>query len=81
VEVGVSTAQGAFQWARTLGRVAAGRPEKSPFVHTTRGRKVVARFDAPVLYELDGGARGTTTRLKVRAVRHRLSVRVPVPDS
>jgi diacylglycerol kinase (ATP) len=77
VEVGVATAQGAFQWARTLGRVAVGRPEKSPFVHTARGRKVVATFDAPILYELDGGARGTTTRLKVRAVQHRLSVRVP----
>jgi diacylglycerol kinase (ATP) len=80
VEVGVSTAQGTFQWARTVGRAAVGRPEKSPFVHTTRGRKIVARFDAPVPYELDGGARGTTRRLKARAVPHGLSIRVPGPE-
>jgi diacylglycerol kinase (ATP) len=80
VEVGVSTAQGAVQWARTIGRVAVGRPERSPFVHTARGRKVVATFDTPVPYELDGGARGTTGRLKARAVPHGLSVRVPAPE-
>jgi YegS/Rv2252/BmrU family lipid kinase len=77
LEIGVSTAQGALQWARTIGRMAAGRSEKSPFVRTARGRKIDARFDEPVVYELDGGARGTTARLKARVVPHGLSVRVP----
>jgi YegS/Rv2252/BmrU family lipid kinase len=77
LEVGVSTARGAFQWGRTLGRMAVGRSEKSPFVETTRGRKIDVRFDEPVIYELDGGARGTTERLKARVVPRGLSVRVP----
>jgi YegS/Rv2252/BmrU family lipid kinase len=77
LEIGVSTARGAFQWARTLGRMAAGRSEKSPFVRTVRGRKIDVRFDEPVLYELDGGTRGTTARLKARVVPGGLSIRVP----
>ena len=77
LEIGVSTAQGAVQWARTVGRMAVGRSEESPFVRTARGRKIDARFDEPVVYELDGGARGTTARLKARVVPRGLSVRVP----
>ena len=81
LEIGVSTAQGAFQWARTLGRMATGRSDKSPFVRTVRGRKIDARFDEPVLYELDGGTRGTTARLKARVVPGGLSIRVPAANS
>ena len=32
VEVGLVTADSPAQWARTFGRLAAGSPEKSPFV-------------------------------------------------
>ncbi|SCG68886.1 diacylglycerol/lipid kinase family protein [Micromonospora halophytica] len=38
LEIGVSTADGAVDWARTLGRMATGRSEDSPFVRITRGR-------------------------------------------
>jgi YegS/Rv2252/BmrU family lipid kinase len=79
LEVGVATAQGALQWARTLARMATGDAERSPFVKTTRGRKVSVRLGAPTVYELDGGARGTVTRLKARAVPDAITVCVPAP--
>jgi diacylglycerol kinase family enzyme len=77
LEIGVSTADGAIDWARTLGRMAAGRSAESPFVRITRGRKVRVRFAAPKTYELDGGARGGATRLKVRVVPGALTVCCP----
>jgi len=66
LEVGVATAKGPLQWARTLGRMAASRSDRSPFVRITRAKKVDVRLGAPMTYELDGGARDTTTRLKAR---------------
>ncbi|GAA4562938.1 diacylglycerol kinase family protein [Micromonospora coerulea] len=77
LEIGVSTASGAVDWARTLGRMAAGRSEDSPFVQITRGRKVTVRFAAPKTYELDGGARTTAKRLKVKVVPDALTVCCP----
>ncbi|SCE92276.1 diacylglycerol/lipid kinase family protein [Micromonospora mirobrigensis] len=77
LDVGVTTATGAIQWARTLGRMAGGRSEDSPFVRITRGRRITVRFGAPMTYELDGGARGETDRLKVRVVPRALTVCCP----
>lgn len=77
LEVGVTTAEGAVQWARTLGRIALDRAERSPFVRTTRARKVDVRFRRPVTYELDGGARPPATRLKVRVAPRAVEVCVP----
>ncbi|MER7165286.1 diacylglycerol kinase family protein [Micromonospora sp. NPDC000207] len=77
LEVGVATASGAVDWARTLGRMAAGRSEESPFVRITRGRSIKVRLDAPRTYELDGGARGETNRLKVKVVPAALTVCCP----
>ncbi|MEU4481264.1 diacylglycerol kinase family protein [Micromonospora sp. NPDC023966] len=77
LEIGVSTASGAVDWARTLGRMAAGRSDESPFVRITRGRKVSVRFAEPNTYELDGGARGTAKRLKVKVVPRALTVCCP----
>ena len=80
LEVGVATASGAVDWARTLGRMAAGRSDESPFVRITRGRKITVRFAAPKTYELDGGARGTAKRLKVKVVPGGLTVCCPEPE-
>jgi diacylglycerol kinase (ATP) len=77
LEVGVATASGPLQWARTLGRMAAGRSDRSPFVRITRGRRIDIKLAAPVRYELDGGARGKTTRLKVRVVPGAVTVCLP----
>ncbi|WP_326552758.1 diacylglycerol/lipid kinase family protein [Micromonospora sp. NBC_01813] len=77
LEVGVATAQGAVQWARTLGRMAVGRSEKSPFVRVTRARRIDIRLTEPMTYELDGGARAPSKRMKVRVVPAAITVCVP----
>jgi diacylglycerol kinase (ATP) len=80
LDVGVTTATGAVQWARVLTRMAAGRSDRSPLVRITRARKVRVRLDAPLRYELDGGARGRTRRLKARVVPAAITVCVPVGE-
>jgi diacylglycerol kinase family enzyme len=77
LEVGVSTATGAMQWARTLGRMAFGRTDASPFVRVASARKVKVRFAEPVLLELDGGARAEVRKLKARAVPSAITIAVP----
>jgi diacylglycerol kinase (ATP) len=77
LEVGVTTATGPVQWARTLGRMAVGRSDRSPFVRITRARRADVRLDRPMMYELDGGSRTTTTRLKVKVVPAAVTVCVP----
>jgi diacylglycerol kinase (ATP) len=76
LDVGVCTAQGVFEWSRALGRMVAGRPNESPFVRTTRAKAVDVRWDEPVTYELDGGAREPVKRLKVNVVPAAITVRV-----
>ena len=72
LEIGVVTAEGTAQWLRVLGRAARKQADQSPFVHTTRGKKVDVRLDKASLYELDGGSRSKVKRLKYRdqAPRH-----------
>jgi diacylglycerol kinase (ATP) len=79
MEVGVATAEGALAWARTLGRMAAGRSDRSPFVQITRAKAADITFGTPMRYELDGGARDTTRRLKARIDPGALTVCVPEP--
>jgi diacylglycerol kinase (ATP) len=77
LELGVVTAKNPVQWARTLGRVALGTSEKSPFVEVTRGKKFRVRFDRPSLYELDGGDRPSVTKMKIKV--HPSSIKICVP--
>jgi diacylglycerol kinase (ATP) len=77
LELGVVTAKNPVEWARTLGRVALGTSEKSPFVQLTRGKKFRIRFDRPLLYELDGGARPATAKMRIKV--HPASIKVCVP--
>jgi len=65
LELGVVTARNPADWARALSRVARGHAERSPFVALTRGRQFKIRFDRPVPYELDGGARPPVTSLSI----------------
>ena len=58
LELGVLTAKSAAQWARTLGRVATGRAEKSPFVRGDAGD--VLRHPVPQARRLRGGRRHPT---------------------
>jgi diacylglycerol kinase (ATP) len=77
LELGVVTAKNPIQWTRTLGRMAIGTTAKSPFVNTTRGKKFVIDFDRRFPYELDGGARPSTTKLRIRV--HPSSIHICVP--
>ncbi len=81
LELGVVTADGMLQWARALARTATGKPERSPFVELTSGRKFSVRFDRPVPYELDGGDRTKAKRLKVRIEPAAVTVCVPTTEA
>jgi diacylglycerol kinase (ATP) len=77
LEVGVVTAQGLAQWGRVIGWILLARPERSKHVRMTRGASAKVKFDRDVHYELDGGARPPTRRLRVAV--EPLSVIVSVP--
>jgi diacylglycerol kinase (ATP) len=77
LELGVVTAQNPVEWARTFGRVALGRAERSPFVEVTRGRKFRVRFDRKLPYELDGGTRQAVRDMRIKV--HPGSITVCVP--
>ncbi len=80
LDLGVVSADGVLQWARVLGRVVAhGDIDRSPFVRSTQATKIDVRFDRKVPYEIDGGERGKTDRLKVRVRPH--AVMICVPDA
>jgi diacylglycerol kinase (ATP) len=79
LELGVVTARNPVEWARTLGRVALGRTEKSPFVEVTRGKRIKVTFSRALPYELDGGARGAATTLKVKVAPASITICVPDP--
>ena len=65
LELGVVTADGLTDWARTLARTALGSSAKSPFVQVTRAKKITITFGEKVLYELDGGDRDEVEKLKI----------------
>lgn len=77
LEVGVTSAEGVGQWARTVARTAIGTTAKSPFVQVTKAKKVRIELDRKVAYELDGGAREPTKLLKVKIQPDAITVRVP----
>jgi diacylglycerol kinase (ATP) len=79
LELGVVTARNPVEWARTLGRVALGKAENSPFVEVTRGRRIKVTFSRALPYELDGGARPAATKLTVKVRPASITVCVPVP--
>lgn len=77
LDVGVVTADGLWQWARTLGRTAFGDASASPFVQTTTARTIDVRLDHKVPYEMDGGDRPKSKRLDIEVVPAAISVCVP----
>lgn len=78
LEVGVVTAATAWEWMRTLTRTAVGDPNRSPFVRTTRATRVDVKLRRAMPYELDGGDREATKRLRLRVRPGAVRVRVPV---
>ncbi len=77
LNLGVVNADGLLDWARVLGKTAVGRTTSSPFVRTTTATKIVVELKAKTPYELDGGDRPKTKRLKFRVKPAAISVCVP----
>ncbi len=77
LEVGVVTAKGPMQWARVVGRMAVGRPDASKLVHMTNGERIDVRLSHRTPYELDGGDRPATKRLRAAVEAGAVTVRVP----
>jgi diacylglycerol kinase (ATP) len=77
LELGVVTAKNPAEWARTLGRLAVGRAEQSPFVEATRGEDFRIRFASKLPYELDGGARGKLRQMRIEVKPRSITVCVP----
>lgn len=80
LELGIVTAEGLFEWTRTLARTAVGDPNRSPFVRTTKASTVEVALDQKVRYELDGGDRSKVKGFKVEVEERALNVCVPRPD-
>ena len=81
LDVGVVTASGVLQWFRVLGRMATGRAHRSPLVQTTSGAAIDVRFDKKTVYQLDGGDRPKTKRLKIRVEEGAIRVCVPAAEA
>jgi diacylglycerol kinase (ATP) len=77
LELGVVTARNPVQWARTFGRLVLGHPERSPFAEVTRGTEFKIRFDQKVRFELDGGTRPASKKLRIKVCRSSVTVCVP----
>lgn len=79
LDVGIVTAQQRLDWMRVGLRAATGRVDSSPLVEITQGRSITVKLDKATPWELDGGDRPKTDRLKVRVLPGRLTVCVPAP--
>jgi diacylglycerol kinase (ATP) len=77
LELAVVTARNPVDWARTFGRVALRRAERSPFVEMTRGRSFRIRFDRKLRYEVDGGIRPAARDLRIDVCPRSVTVCVP----
>jgi len=77
LEIGVTDAQGIFQWARTFARLRFSSAAKSPFVHMTRGRSAEVTLRKKVLYELDGSSRTKQKTFQVEIEPAAISICAP----
>jgi len=81
LDLAVITAEGLAQWARTVTRTVAGKPERSPFFRVTKAKKVSVKLDRKVLYELDGGAREKVKVYTLKIEPGAITVCVPASDN
>jgi diacylglycerol kinase (ATP) len=77
LDLGVVTADGPVEMARTVVRTAVGTAHKSPFVRVTKGRSVKVKLDRKVRYELDGGDRSKVKSFRVDVEPGVVTVCVP----
>jgi diacylglycerol kinase (ATP) len=60
-----------------MARLATKKPERTPLVDTTSATRIDVYLDCKRPYQLDGGARPATRRLKFRIEPAALAVCVP----
>ena len=77
LDIAVITAEGVAEWARTVARTLAGRPERSPFFRITQGSKAKVKLNRKVPYELDGGMRTKVKAYRLAIEPGAITVRVP----
>jgi diacylglycerol kinase (ATP) len=77
LDIGVITADSGLDWLRTVSRSLVGDPSRSPFIRMTTGRSFDIRTSEPLLYELDGSERSTTTHIKTKVKPQAITVCVP----
>jgi YegS/Rv2252/BmrU family lipid kinase len=77
LNIGVVTADGAWDWARTLGRSVVGDVTRSPFVEATTGTRFAIRLETALPYELDGSDRKKRKHLKVKVEQAAITVCAP----
>jgi len=77
LDLAVVTANGLVQWVRTLTRAAVGHTDRSPLVQMTTATRIKIATTRKLPYELDGGDRNKTDRLKIKVVPNAITIRVP----
>lgn len=77
LELGIVTARTRLQWVRTLLATLIGRGERAHFVEVVRGTSMKVDFSRRIAYEIDGGVRPATDRLRIKVRPGSISVRVP----
>jgi YegS/Rv2252/BmrU family lipid kinase len=77
LELGVLSAEGVREWAGTIARAVVGTASKSPHAITTKVHSVRIKLDRKVPYEIDGGDRKKTRKLRVEVEPHAVQVCVP----
>jgi diacylglycerol kinase (ATP) len=77
LEVGVTNAEGIFQWGRTFARLRFSSASKSPYVHMTKARSVEVILRKKVRYELDGSGRTKQKKFRIEVEPAAVSICVP----
>ena len=77
LEVGVVSASTPVEWTRAVTRVVVDRAEKSPFIDVTSGRKIRVTLKKKLAYEIDGGDRTPTRKLRIDVRPASVTVCVP----
>ena len=60
-----------------MARTLVGNAKQSPFVEVTRGKSFDIRFSRKVPYELDGGDRIPTKRMRIKVQPAAVTICVP----
>jgi diacylglycerol kinase (ATP) len=81
LDLGVVTAKNAWQWVKVFSEMAVGLNDESHLIEKARGKSIDVELKRSRRYELDGGARPRTKRLKVRIEPGAITVCVPAPPA